>query len=239
MWVKWLRRIEVGDQPWHHREETSKYTDLLENGKARRFTYVMDAKSVITSPSPQAPLNHKSGFTVLSGIAWSGPRQDRARRRLARWRPQLAHRDDRRRRSGTRRSPVSITNSTGTAANYCCNRARWTRPVMCSRAKNELRKFRGVNSIYHNNGIQTWHVHKNGEVENVESVLIAPRSPRRFCSVLFAGAACRRQSCRRQPSCTGTEEARHRPRSDHGRNRRLGHRHPSGRARAAGRQGNV
>ena len=67
MWVKWLRRIEVGDQPWHHREETSKYTDLLENGKARRFTYVMDAKSVITNPSPQAPLNHKSGFTVLSG----------------------------------------------------------------------------------------------------------------------------------------------------------------------------
>ena len=34
--------------------------------------------------------------------------------------------------------------------------------------KAELRKYRGVNSIYHNNGIQTWHVHKNGEVENVE-----------------------------------------------------------------------
>src|SRR5437660_10451682 len=72
MWVKWLRRIEVGDQPWHTREETSKYTDLLENGKARRFTFIMDAKSVITNPSPQAPLHHKSGFTVLSGIAWSG-----------------------------------------------------------------------------------------------------------------------------------------------------------------------
>ena len=35
-------------------------------------------------------------------------------------------------------------------------------------SKNELRKIRGVNSIYHNNGIQTWLVHKNGEVENVE-----------------------------------------------------------------------
>src|SRR5689334_9157741 len=72
MWVKWLRRIEVGDEPWHTREETSKYTDLLENGQARRFTYVMDAKSVITNPSPQAPIKHKRGFTVLSGIAWSG-----------------------------------------------------------------------------------------------------------------------------------------------------------------------
>ena len=34
--------------------------------------------------------------------------------------------------------------------------------------KSELRKHRGVNSIYHNNGIQTWHVLPSGEVENVE-----------------------------------------------------------------------
>ena len=25
MWIKWLRRIEVGDMPWHTREETSKF----------------------------------------------------------------------------------------------------------------------------------------------------------------------------------------------------------------------
>ena len=71
MWVKWIRRIKVGDQPWYTREETSKYTDLMPNGKARKFTYVMDAKSVITSPSPQAPLKRK-GFTVITGLAWSG-----------------------------------------------------------------------------------------------------------------------------------------------------------------------
>jgi sulfane dehydrogenase subunit SoxC len=35
-------------------------------------------------------------------------------------------------------------------------------------SKAALRAVRGVNSIYHNNGIQTWQVHKNGEVENVE-----------------------------------------------------------------------
>jgi sulfane dehydrogenase subunit SoxC len=34
--------------------------------------------------------------------------------------------------------------------------------------KSELRAERGSNSIYHNNGIQTWHVKANGEVENVE-----------------------------------------------------------------------
>ncbi|MBI3435601.1 MAG: sulfite dehydrogenase, partial [Proteobacteria bacterium] len=36
VWIKWLRRIKVGDQPWFSREETAKYTDLLESGKARQ-----------------------------------------------------------------------------------------------------------------------------------------------------------------------------------------------------------
>ena len=34
--------------------------------------------------------------------------------------------------------------------------------------KEQLRKVRGLNSIYHNNCIQTWWVKKGGEVENVE-----------------------------------------------------------------------
>ena len=40
--VKWLRRLKVMDHPAMTREETSKYTDLLADGRARRFTYVMD-----------------------------------------------------------------------------------------------------------------------------------------------------------------------------------------------------
>ena len=32
--VKWLRRIELGDQPFMTREETSKYTDPLPDGTA-------------------------------------------------------------------------------------------------------------------------------------------------------------------------------------------------------------
>jgi sulfane dehydrogenase subunit SoxC len=35
-------------------------------------------------------------------------------------------------------------------------------------SKDALRKIRGTNSIYHNNGIQTWRVTPTGEVENVE-----------------------------------------------------------------------
>jgi sulfane dehydrogenase subunit SoxC len=167
MWVKWLRRIEVGDQPWHHREETSKYTDLLENGKARRFTYVMDAKSIITNPSPQTPLNHKSGFTVLSGLAWSG------RGKIAR--VDVSTDGGRNWRSAQIDGPVFDRALTRFYFEFDWDGREL---LLQSRAmdetgyvqpsKNELRKVRGVNSIYHNNGIQTWHVHKNGEVENVE-----------------------------------------------------------------------
>ncbi len=77
MWVKWLRRLRSRRPAWHHREETSKYTDLLANGVARRFTWEMDAKSVITSPSPQAPITHGPGPTVLTGLAWSGGARSR------------------------------------------------------------------------------------------------------------------------------------------------------------------
>jgi sulfane dehydrogenase subunit SoxC len=69
--VKWLRRIKVGDQPWMTRDETSKYTDPLPDGTARQFSFVMDAKSIITSPSHPARLD-RHGWWPISGIAWSG-----------------------------------------------------------------------------------------------------------------------------------------------------------------------
>ena len=54
------------------REETSRYTDPLNDGTARQFSFVMDARSVITSPSyPQAI---ERGWNEIRGIAWSGPR---------------------------------------------------------------------------------------------------------------------------------------------------------------------
>jgi sulfane dehydrogenase subunit SoxC len=166
MWVKWLRRLKFDNEPWMTREETSKYTDLMPDGRARRFTFAMDAKSVITSPSPQKPAPG-SGPIVISGIAWSG-------------------------RGSVRRVDVSIDGG----RNW--REARLDGPVLPlslarfyvdmdwngqemmlqSRAydstgyvqptKDELRKVRGVNSIYHNNGIQTWLVRANGECENVE-----------------------------------------------------------------------
>lgn len=167
LWVKWLRRIKVGDQPWHTREETSKYTDLLPSGKARRFTWSMDAKSVITSPSPQAPIRHGKGFTIVSGLAWSGNgkvrRVDVSLDGGRNWWP--ARLD----------GPVLDKALTRFYYEFDWN----GEPLLLQSrvqdetgyvqpSKAELRKIRGVNSIYHNNGIQTWHVQASGEVENVE-----------------------------------------------------------------------
>ena len=49
--VKWLRRIKVVDRPYMTRMEAVEHADLMADGKARQFTLVMEAKSVITFPS--------------------------------------------------------------------------------------------------------------------------------------------------------------------------------------------
>ena len=70
--IKWLRRLEVSDQPFYTREETSKYTDLITTtGKARAFTFTMEAKSVITFPAGEMKLPG-AGFYEITGLAWSG-----------------------------------------------------------------------------------------------------------------------------------------------------------------------
>src|SRR6266851_693513 len=69
--VKWIRRIEIADRPFMTREETSKYTDPLGDGTARMFSFVMDAKSIITFPAYPVIL-HDRGWWEISGIAWSG-----------------------------------------------------------------------------------------------------------------------------------------------------------------------
>jgi sulfane dehydrogenase subunit SoxC len=69
--VKWLRRLHLTNRPVMARNETAKYTELMPNGKARQFSFVMDAKSLITSPSFGQKL-HGPGVYQISGLAWSG-----------------------------------------------------------------------------------------------------------------------------------------------------------------------
>ena len=68
--VKWLHRLKLGDQPFMTREETSKYTEVMKDGKARQFSFVIDARSIITSPS--YPQKMRKGWNEIRGIAWSG-----------------------------------------------------------------------------------------------------------------------------------------------------------------------
>lgn len=69
--VKWLRRLKVTDRPVMARNETSRYTELLPSGKARQFTFYIEAKSLITSPSAHMLLK-KPGLYQITGLAWSG-----------------------------------------------------------------------------------------------------------------------------------------------------------------------
>ena len=69
--VKWLRRIELADQPFMTREETSKYTDPLGDGNiVRQFSFVMDARSIITEPA--YPRVIEPGWHEIRGLARSG-----------------------------------------------------------------------------------------------------------------------------------------------------------------------
>lgn len=168
LWIKWLRRIEVLDQPVESREETSKYTDTLADGTSRKWTWVMDAKSVITSPSPQMPITHGKGPLVITGMAWTGhgriTRVDVSKDGGITWETaRLAQ-------EGGNKALVRFYLDTHWDGEEMLLQARamdetgYVQPT-----KDQLRDVRGENSIYHNNSIQTWHVKPNGEAENVET----------------------------------------------------------------------
>ncbi len=163
--VKWLRRLQVGDQPWFTREETSKYTELMPDGKARGFTWKLGTKSVVTFPCPEKPLKGAGRYEVR-GLAWSGSGRIKAvdvsfdggvnwtRARLQG--PVL---------------PMALTR-------FALDWAWDGKPVLLqSRAVDEtdfvqptlveLEKIRGFNPVYNNNSIQTWQVQPDGSVNNV------------------------------------------------------------------------
>ena len=167
LWIKWLRRIEVTKGPVETKEETSKYTDLLDNGIARKWTWEMDAKSVITAPSPQMPIRHGSGPLVITGLAWSGrgaiEAVDISLDGGVNWTP--ARLDGQARAKALTR--FYLDHVWDGQDMLLQSRARDTTGYVQPK-KDDLRSIRGLNSTYHNNGIQTWWVSAEGVVENVE-----------------------------------------------------------------------
>ena len=165
-WVKYLRRVEVGDQPYGTKDETVHYVDLMPDGQHRQYTSIQECKSVVTTPSGGQVLLDK-GFYNISGLAWSG-------------------------RGKIKRVDVSVDGGRnwrtarlqGPVMSKCLTRFNidWVwdgKPaIVQSRATDEtgyvqpnyrqLRAVRGTRSIYHNNAIQSWLVEPTGEVKNVQ-----------------------------------------------------------------------
>jgi sulfane dehydrogenase subunit SoxC len=163
--IKWVRRIEVGNEPWQTREETSKYTDLLPDGIARQFTFHMEAKSVITFPSGGQTIPSQ-GFWEVNGIAWSGRGKitmvEVSTDGGATW-EEAELQDPVLPICLTRfRFPWTWNGQTALLQSRATDETGYVQPTVA-----ELVAARGVNSTYHNNGIQTWSVAENGEVTNV------------------------------------------------------------------------
>ena len=165
-WVKYLRRIELGDMPYGTKDETIHYVDLLPSGLHRQYASIQEVKSVITSPSGGQVLLDK-GFHTITGLAWSGRGKIR--------------RVDVSSDGGRNWKPARLE---GPLLSKCLSRFNadfvWDgKPaIFQSRAVDEtghiqptyaeLRHVRASRSIYHNNAIQSWLLEENGEVKNVQ-----------------------------------------------------------------------
>jgi sulfane dehydrogenase subunit SoxC len=164
--VKWLRRIKVGDAPWNTREESLHYVDLLPGGMQRQYTWIQEAKSVITSPSGGQVILDR-GYHEITGLAWSG--RGRVRR------VDVSTDGGRSWRTAALQDPVLPKALTRFRLDWSWDGGA---ALLQSRAIDDtgyvqptypqLRAVRGTRSIYHNNAIQTWEVAATGEVSNVQ-----------------------------------------------------------------------
>ena len=162
--VKWLRRLKLVDQPYQTREETSKYTDLLPDGTARQFSFVMEAKSVITFPSGAQRLP-APGYYEIRGLAWSG------RGRISQVEASVD--DGKTWTEAELQKPILSMSHTRFRLPW-----RWSgqETVMSSRCFDETGadqptreawlQQRGEHSIYHYNAIQRWRITADGQVHN-------------------------------------------------------------------------
>jgi sulfane dehydrogenase subunit SoxC len=149
------------------RDETSKHSDLMPDGKARIFTYEMEAKSVITCPSGGQTLPARGPYEI-TGLAWSGLGPiDRVEVTADGGRTWVAA------ELQEPRLPLALTRfrlawrfdgQDARIASRAIDATGYVQPT-----REALIAARGTNSIYHYNGIKFWHVRADGTVTNVEA----------------------------------------------------------------------
>jgi sulfane dehydrogenase subunit SoxC len=160
--VKWLRRIELSDQPFMTREETAKYTDPLPDGTARIFSFVMDAKSLITFPAYPVTLP-EPGWYEVSGLAWSGrgrvTRVDVSTDGGTRWEPAELQEPVLPKCHTRFRSLWRWEGREALLMSRALDETGYVQPTLA-----ELRTVRGAGAPYHFNNIRGWKVHADGRV---------------------------------------------------------------------------
>ena len=163
--VKWLRRIKVADQPYMTRDETAKYSDSMPDGSARQFTFMMEAKSVVTFPSGGQKLAG-AGFYEITGLAWSGrgriERVEVSTDGGAAWQDAELS-EPRLRTAFTRfRLPWRWDGREAIVASRTTDETGYVQPT-----HEALVAVRGANYEYHNNSIRPWKVLADGSVTDV------------------------------------------------------------------------
>jgi sulfane dehydrogenase subunit SoxC len=164
--VKWLRRLKAVSEPSYSREETSKYTDLMPDGTSRGFTWLIDAKSVITFPCPEKPLDGP-GLYEIRGLAWSGTgrvkRVDVSTDGGVNWQSTRLHEPVLSKALTKFTLPWRWDGQPALLESRVIDETGYVQPTIA-----ELRRQRGSNSVYHNNSIQTWQVKPDGSVFDVQ-----------------------------------------------------------------------
>ncbi len=163
--VKWLRRLMITDRPVMARNETSRYTELQPDGKARQFTFFIEAKSLITSPSANMLLK-QPGLYQITGLAWSGRGKIK--------KVDISADDGKTWAEAELQQPVLDRAFTRFRLPWQWNGKK---TVIKSRAmdetgyvqpeRTELIKKRGKHGFYHYNAITNWQIDEDGYVSHV------------------------------------------------------------------------
>ena len=161
MCVKWLRRLEVTPRATFTRNETARYTDPLADGTVRYFSFVLDAKSIITSPS--YPAHVTPGWWPVSGLAWTG--RGRIKRVEVSTDSGKTWHDAQLQSSEQDRTHVRFVhmwNWNGNATRLLSRATDETGYVQPTLA--EYKRVRGAGTDYHFNYIRAWDVAADGNV---------------------------------------------------------------------------
>jgi sulfane dehydrogenase subunit SoxC len=165
MCVKWLQTLKLTDRPAMTKDETSKYSDLRDDGIAELFTFPMGVKSLITSPSPGLRLG-AAGVYQVSGIAWSGGGRIRRVEVSAdgggSWADAALDEHVLPKCLTRFRSPWRWNGGPAVLMSRAIDESGSVQPTRAA-----VLEGRASNSFYHFNGIQAWRVGADGEVRNV------------------------------------------------------------------------